>query len=283
MRIPLEALPPGISLISAEKNLIAETNSVYRCEGKKNNRDMAFYMKVGKPGHPTMENEYQILTELCAHPVPVPKVLWYERDRREYMALQEVQGTNLADLINPAHSRYDPLNTLKLLYAYGEALGTIHSLRLDWRPFRRSELYGFIGDESLATDLAAREVVLWLETNPVRRSEDVFVHGDLNTANVLFSRGQITGIIDWEFSGLGWREYDLAWILRQRKNYLNTERERESLLAGYASKASWDPDALRWCEVLNYLHIAHWAGERFPAYRLFALEMARKAMFAGYE
>ncbi len=282
MRIPLDAVPPGIQLISAEKNVVAETNSVYRCKGKRNNHDMAFYMKVGKPGHPTMENEAQVLQELVGHALPVPRILWYERGRREYMALEEMQGTILSDLINPSHPLYDPDHIERLLFAYGEALATIHSLPIEWRPFRRTELYGFVGDEEQVEDPRYREIVLWLEGNPVGRGPDVFVHGDLNTANVLFHHAQLSGIIDWEFSGAGWREYDLAWILRQRKNYLNTRRERDSLLDGYESGASFDPDALRWCEVQNYLHIANWAGNRFPAYRTFALEKARQMMFAGY-
>jgi len=283
MRIPVEAVPPGITLINAEKNLIAETNSVYRCEGKKNNRNVSFYMKVGKLGHETMRNEFEVLKELSGYNLPVPRVLWYSQDRREYMALSEVKGHNLSDLINPKHPEYDQLHVYELLRRYGEVLAEIHSLPISWEPFRRTELYDFISDEIESEDIAVRDIVLWLQSNPPHRTPDVFVHGDLNTANVLFSRQDLAGLIDWEFAGMGWREYDLAWVLRQRKNYLNTQYERDVLLRGYLSKASFDEDALRWCEVMNYLHIAHWSGERFPAYRIFALEKAREMMFAGFE
>jgi aminoglycoside phosphotransferase (APT) family kinase protein len=282
MRIPAEAIPPGIQLINAEKNSIAETNNVYRCEGKKNSRDVSFYMKVGKTGHASMKNEYEVLNALAAFVIPAPHVLWYEQGRREYMALEELPGRNLSDLLNPRHADYEPLFINRLLRRYGEVLAEIHELAFDWRPFGRSELYGLIGDEAEMESIEAQEILLWLEANPPLRGKDVFVHGDLNTANILFHRLELSGLIDWEFAGMGWREYDLAWILRQRKNYMNTAKERESLLNGYLSKATFDPQALRWCEVLNYLHISHWAGDRFPAYRTFSLEKARQMMFDGF-
>ena len=83
-------------------------------------------------------------------------------------------------------------------------------------------------------------------------------------------------MIDWEFAGMGWREYDLAWALRARTVFLNTPEEREALLNGYRSHASFDGHVLRWCEVLNYLHFAYWARERRSEYASFALDRARE-------
>ena len=101
------------------------------------------------------------------------------------------------------------------------------------------------------------------------------MHGDFNTASVLFSDASISGVIDWEFAGMGWREYDLAWALRARTVFLNTREEREAILKGYRLHASFDATYLRWCEVLNYLHFAYWARERESEYASFALEKAR--------
>jgi len=81
--------------------------------------------------------------------------------------------------------------------------------------------------------------------------------------------------VDWEFAGSGWREYDLAWMLRARTSFLNTQAERDAILEGYLKHASYDEDALLWCEALNYLHFAYWTREDEPAYTSFAIEKAQ--------
>lgn len=282
MNIPVEAIPPGARLISAERNSIAETNNVFRCLGERNGKQFPFYVKLGKTGRVSMENEHEVLDALSRLSLPVPKVLTYGRTKREFMALSEMPGLSLSDLLDPKCEEYRPHMTGKLLFAYGEILAEIHSTPIEWKPFVRTNLYSFLGEEA-REEIEFREVVLWLTANPVLPGPSVFVHGDLNTANILFSRGEVTAVLDWEFAGMGFREYDLAWVLRQRKNYMNTPKEREQLLAGYRSKAAYDEDLLRWCEVMNYLHIAYWAGDRFPSYRAFALGKARERMFAGFE
>ena len=88
--------------------------------------------------------------------------------------------------------------------------------------------------------------------------------------------GALSGVVDWEFAGRGWREQDLAWVLRARTAFLNTPAERDALLQGYREHASYDEEALRWCEVLNYLHFAYWSREDEPEYTAYALHKARE-------
>jgi aminoglycoside phosphotransferase (APT) family kinase protein len=146
----------------------------------------------------------------------------------------------------------------------------------------RTALYSFLGEEEV-DDSRFREIVLWLQHNPPPETDTVFVHGDLNDANALVEEGRITAILDWESAGLGWREYELAWILRERRNYMNTTESRQAFLEGYSSVTSYDEDALRWCEVMNCLHVAFWCKDKYPNFMDFNLAKAREAMFAGFE
>ncbi|MCK4979768.1 MAG: hypothetical protein KAS62_05190, partial [Candidatus Delongbacteria bacterium] len=57
------------------------------------------------------------------------------------------------------------------------------------------------------------------------------------------------------------KEYDLAWILRERLVFTNTIEEREAMLTGYKKANNYCVDTLRWCEVLNYVHWIHWCYE----------------------
>lgn len=280
--LPDQIVPDDIALQTVEKNNVAEVNNVYRCEGRQNGRPVSFYLKVSRNGRRNMGNEYRALTALRSLGLPVPKVLWYGDGPKEYMALQEVRGTVLRELLNPAGEGHNPRLTPRYLRKYGEALARIHSLDLEWKPQKRTNFYGFLGEEQLS-DLRYRELVEWLKANPIEERDYCFVHGDLNTANVIFQHGEVSGLLDWEYAGTGWREYDLAWILRAERNFLNTDEDRAHLLEGYTSIASYDPDALRWCEVMNYVHVAYLSRNRVPAYEDFALEKGREVSFKGFE
>jgi aminoglycoside phosphotransferase (APT) family kinase protein len=123
-------------------------------------------------------------------------------------------------------------------------------------------------------DRRFRELVQWLYDNEPPDKNLVFVHGDFNTANVLISNGAVSGVLDWEFAGIGWKEYELAWALRARTRFLNSAEERAAVLTGYESTGTYDASQLRWCEVLNYLHFAGWSRRNTSDYCSFALSRA---------
>jgi len=282
MRVPDYAIPPDVRVFRAERNRIAEVNSVYRCVGKKRSSDLTFYLKVTKGLEHSIENERRALLELSGHPVPVPRVLWHGKERREFLALEEMPGIILRDVLNPLSPHHEALRTNDILREVGEIIATLHSLPVRWDAQKRRSLYSFLGEEEIE-DVRFREIVLWLKANPPPPMKEVFTHGDLNDANILIHRTQVSAILDWESAGMGWKEYELAWVLRERRNYLNTEKARQSLLEGYQSKMPVDFDALRWCEVMNCMHVAYWCKDVYPNYMDFNLNNARAAMFRGYE
>ena len=257
-------------------------NNVYRCVAERNGRELTFYLKVNRGSEKNMPNERDVLLRLAETGLPTPRVLWHGRDKKEFVALEERPGVMLLDLLSPASPHHKPELRYPSLESFGEFVGRLHSLDLDWPEMKRTSLYGFLGEEEIA-DWEFGEIVLWLKANPPPQKSLVFTHGDLNDRNVLVESGQVTGILDWESAGTGWREYDLAWVLRERRNYMNTPEAKESFLRGYSQYSSYDPDALRWCMVMNCLHVAYWCRESFPYFKTFNLEQARRAMFAGYE
>ena len=93
------------------------------------------------------------------------------------------------------------------------------------------------------------------------------------------NEGVVSGLIDWEFAGIGWKEYEIAWALRARIHFLNSTAERDAILSGYSSGGRYNPDQLRWCEVLNYVHFAYWNSN--TDYEAFALGRAEAVSGAG--
>ena len=57
-------------------------------------------------------------------------------------------------------------------------------------------------------------------------------------------------------------------------SFLNGQPEREAFLQGYYQYNSLDTDALRWCEIMNYLHDAYWSLQVGPAYTDFSTAQA---------
>jgi aminoglycoside phosphotransferase (APT) family kinase protein len=268
-------LPPEMEVAFVEKNTIGETNDVYFCKGRFKGRTVDFYLKVNKHPHLDLSNEKAVLEELTLSSIPVPRVLWYGDEEKEFLALGAVGGHMLWDYIDPKRQWYDEYKVLPYLHKYGECLSKIHNLPLQWTLQKRSRLNGLIGEEDLQKDRFKR-LVSWLKDNEPTQKDQIFVHGDFNTASVLFDLDVISGVVDWEFSGSGWREYDLAWVLRARTGFLNTPAERDAILKGYRQHSSYDEKALRWCEVLNYLHFAYWDREDDPSYTSFALNRAQQ-------
>jgi len=160
-----------------------------------------------------------------------------------------------------------------------ELLARIHAIDVDWPDQPRARLEGLMGEERVS-DGRFRDLVKWIVQNQPSHSERNFIHGDFNTANVLLDRGAVSGVLDWEFAGMGWKEYELAWALRARIHFLNSAAEREAILSGYQSGGGYDAKQLQWCEVLNYLHFAYWEKDSNSDYTAFALARAESAAAA---
>jgi len=270
-------LPTGLELVTAEPILQSQTtNSVYFCRGRLMGSDLECYLKRSDRATQSIGNEGAILEHLRTSAIPVPNVLAFGGPPKPYLLLSRLPGTMLWDLIDPRRSAYRKDTVLRHLELYGATLARIHALDVDWSDQRRSNLEGPIGPEE-GQDARSRQLMDWLSANrppQVRRS---FVHGDYNTANVMIEGSQVGGVLDWEFAGVGWKEYEIAWALRARVDFLNSRAERDAILSSYQSSGSFDANQLRWCEVLNYLHFAHWTRQSNPGYSEFALARAESA------
>lgn len=266
-------LPEALSISSAERITIGETNDVFFCKAEFETEPVSVYIKVSKGSGSSLANERAVLERLAPTAIPVPRVIWYGSSARDVLVLEAMPGDILWDHIDPRRKSFDQGQVLPLLHAYGECLGRIHALPIEWPVGGRPRLYGFLGEEEVE-DPRSQRLVSWLKSQDPPQRNHVFVHGDFNTASVLFARGCVSGVVDWEFAGSGWKEYDLAWILRARTAFLNSAAERDAILSGYRMHSSYDSDALRYCEVLNSLHFAHWCRSVEPEYTTFALGKA---------
>lgn len=272
------SLPPNLSLTRAEPCADGETNEVYSCDVTERGAEVRSYLKINKHANLSLRNERAVLEQLAGGPLPVPRVMAFVESPREALLTQALPGRMIWDFIDPRRTPYAPDAVPQLLEEYGACLARIHALPITWQPQVRQFLYR-LEPKDLAEGPEFREVLDWVEAHSLYQSRDfesVFVHGDLNIGSVLIEGGKVSGVVDWEFAGSGWREYDLAWILRARTAFLNTPEEREAILRGYRRLANFDPEALQLAEVMNYLRFTKWTPTE--AGRVFFLGRARLAM-----
>lgn len=97
-----------------------------------------------------------------------------------------------------------------------------------------------------------------------------FIHGDCHYANILWQKGKVSALLDYELSGYGSCEYDLAWapILRPGQRFLMTKVEREAVLASYRRYHDFSEIAFNYYSVLFAMFFYNISpGDENKAYR----------------
>jgi aminoglycoside phosphotransferase (APT) family kinase protein len=221
--------------------------------------------------------EFRVYQALQGSGVPVPEVLWLERDprwlERPFFVMTRLQGDASPQRLLAGGHDLAAIAEQKVAI-----LGRIH--QVDWRALGL-EVLGAPDDASCC---GTREVDGWeatmraqmLEPQPVlelaiawlRRHTPVaqritIVHADYRTGNFLVEGDQITGILDWEMVHLGDPLEDVAWACLQSWRWAGDGRiggllPRDEFYRRYEASSGLriDREAVRFWEVLGNLKLA---------------------------
>ena len=228
-------------------------NDVFECIGKYKGKPINFIFKSERGEFADFSNEIKVLNAVN-NIFPVPKVLESGKiNKYIYIALSKIQGEKLSDIfkedINADKSKY--------LYLYGQALAKIHRLDIDWKlakirdinDYPSTKIYKNLDDWDL-------NIIKYLKDTKPIINYDTFIHGDFHYGNILWDDYKITGILDWEYSGNGFKEQDIAWslILRPGQRFMDDFKDLEVFLNGYKSINNYDKDKLKWCLINGSMH-----------------------------
>ncbi len=229
-------------------------NDVFECIGTYQNKDINFIVKSERGKFAFFDNEINILNKI-ENDFKVPHVIESGKvNDHTYIVLSKIEGEKLSDIFKEQEN----ISKEKYLYNYGVELAKVHNYSINWIKAKLRDINDYPKIELYKEfDNWEESIVDYLKmTKPSKIEYNTFIHGDFHYGNILWNNYEVTGILDWEYSGMGFKEQDIAWalILRPGQKFMDDINDYESFLDGYKSLGSYNEDNLKWCLINGLMH-----------------------------
>lgn len=215
------------------------------------NKEENVYIKFERSKMANFETEYNHL-KLLRDISLFPKVIEFGSiNDKNYIILEKIEGDRLSDIF-----KQDKKDKNIYLKEYGKTLSQVHNIqnkKFD-KAFQRP--INEVPKNYKNSDEFSEKIIKYLEENKIEKDNKTFIHGDFHYANVLFKNKKVNGIIDLEYSGLGFKEQDIAWalILRPGQKFMDNIDDINLFLEGYRSKSDFEYDKFKWCYINGSIH-----------------------------
>ncbi|MBV8507744.1 MAG: phosphotransferase family protein, partial [Alphaproteobacteria bacterium] len=227
---------------------------------------------TGVPASLDRLQEFAVLKAAFGAGVTVPEPLFASDDPaifgKPFFIMRRVAGTAAAHRItrDPSIEPALPAIARRL----GRELARIHTVRPPRADLAFLASYGEVGPAHqihtfrayLDNHAAPRPVlewgIRWLETHIPPPIPPVLCHRDFRTGNYMLDGAELTGILDWEFSGWGDPHEDIGWFCSKGWRFARLDREaggiadRNYFYRGYERESGRpiDPQRVFFWEVL---------------------------------
>ena len=230
-------------------------NDVFHVKGTCEGKEITAYVKVACQEGAGIENEVGILKQLD---LPyIPKILDAGFQEVSFVVTSEMPGQRLSVILGDNKDGA----ALSYMEEYGEALGYIHTIKPNAAPVSDRKFFHLPDDEVLEKlDIAFLKPYF---ANIPADKTTVFTHGDFHYANILWENHHISAVLDFELSGYGDRDFDIAWalILRPGQKFLKTQEEQRRFLKGYCKYGRYNAHAVQYYMAQIYVHFLCFSGD----------------------
>lgn len=229
-------------------------NDVFHVRGIFEGKEITAYIKVSRQQNAAIQNEVSILRQLD---LPnVPRVIDFGFQNTPYLVTSEMPGKRLSVIVSESGAT----EALSYMEEYGGMLGRIHAMNIQATPVSDRKFFHAPTDETLEK-LGLQYLKEYFMDAP-KESATVFCHGDFHYANILWQNHHISGILDFELSGFGNRDFDIAWalLLRPGQRFLKTKEEQQRFLKGYGKLGFFDERAVKYYMAQSYVHFMLFSG-----------------------
>lgn len=229
-------------------------NDVFGCRLEFKGEVHKAVLKISRHIDANLEKEWRTINLLQGKGIDLPQIITDGHiEGRVYIATKYDDGKRLSQILKEYEVNQITEESLKHMYNFGANLGKIHSLEIDGEKVLDRRFHHLMSMEN-SKELGLEKITEWLQNNAPRDRQLCFIHGDHHYANILWKDYNITTTLDWELSGLGWREFDIAWalILRPAQAFMKTQEERNKFLEGYRQHSTYKEEHLKYCMVMIY-------------------------------
>ncbi|GAB2607198.1 hypothetical protein Aab01nite_02560 [Paractinoplanes abujensis] len=164
--------------------------------------------------HEALVKEIADLGVVAGSGLPVPRVLAADVAGAGTSGAPSVLMTRL-----PGHVDLDPVEPASWLTSIAELAVSLHSLDRPAPAFRPWTDSWIARPDRLEVPAGAHDAALWraafaVMATPPPEDDPVFLHGDFLPVNLLWSRGRVTGVTDWNSLHRGSRAIDVGHCRR---------------------------------------------------------------------
>ena len=203
-------------------------NDVFQVKGIYNQQEVEAYIKVARQLGADIENEINTISAINCK--LAPSIIDYDEEKKHFCVSLAKQGDRLSTIVG------DNFNYVSLdyLYEYGQTLAKLHETGGTF-PEVKDRRFFHIPEKQYFSELNIEFVYEYLISNQPQIINKCFCHGDFHYANILWQEKHISAILDFELSGWGNKEFDIAWalILRPGQKFMNTDKEILLFRDGY--------------------------------------------------
>lgn len=237
-------------------NYLPAGNDVLECLCDFNGKNKKVIVKIERSKMADFDSEFCNLNILRQKKYynKIPKILESGTHAgKRYLVISKINGLRLSEILQKQADKKK-----NYLINYGFALATIHNIPSEDFKEAKQRPINNIPTETIYQeyDNFIKKYINYLEDNKININHNCFIHGDFHYANLLWKNDSLSGVIDFEYSGKGFKEQDIAWalILRPGQKFMNNYKDIKYFLEGYKKIGNYDEKALKWCLINGYCH-----------------------------
>ena len=222
-------------------------NDVFYVKGEFEGKRVFAFLKCQRVKEKGIEREVSLLKKRI---LPKAPLLLEYADDFSYVLTKRVTGQRLSVIVGNEEEK-----SLEYMQEYGRELAQIHSLEISCEKAEERKFFS-LPSEEFCKENALEKFREFLEKRKPTKINTCFCHGDMHYANVLWRGKKISGILDFELSGIGNKEFDIAWAIFRRpsQKFMKTKKEIELFLQGYKQIGNCEEEFVWYYIAQCYLH-----------------------------
>lgn len=222
-------------------------NDVFYCKGIYEGREVFCFIKYASKKDSNMLKEVNMIKSLNFD--FLPELLDYD-EAGTFIVTKEIVGERLSYILQTSSDK-----SIDYMFEYGKTLAQIHLTSIDCEEVQHRKFFDVPALDYMK-EWGIKFVSDYLQKMRPQHINKCFCHGDFHYANVLWRDKKIAAVLDWELSGIGNKEFDIAWAIinRPSQKFLKTDKEVKKFLKGYKSINKCNLKYVEYYMVLIYSH-----------------------------